>query len=154
MNRKKSRELAFTVIYQFDFENFSDVSIDYTLNELKQNIIQEENKSNSSNPEKSDEFCKKIISGVKNNLEIIDRLISDTLINWKIERLSTTDKTLLRMGIFEIALVPDIEKNVTISEVIKLSKIYSEADSYKFLNGILDRFEKSGNLETCLKEKK
>ncbi|HPP88332.1 MAG TPA: transcription antitermination factor NusB [bacterium] len=136
-SRSLSREVALQILYQMNFENFSEASIDYTFNELG---IEEAIKS----------FAMIIIDGVKKNKEIIDAYIEKKLINWRIDRISLIDKTLLRMGIFEIAMIADVPKNVTISEIIKLSNNYSDADTYRFINGILDNFEKTGNIKTAL----
>ncbi len=135
--RAKAREIALQIIYQTEFENFEEAAVEYTLSEF-------------SADGEIKEFALIIITGVRKNLTDIDKYIEKTLVNWRIERISLIDKTLLRMGIFEIAMLKDITKNVTISEIIKLAKNYSDPDSYKFINGILDKFEKSGNIKTTL----
>ncbi len=137
--RAKARETALQILYQTEFENFEEAAVDYTLNEFS---IVDETKN----------FALFIINGVRANIIEIDKYIEKTLINWRIERISLIDKTLLRMGIFEIAIMNDITKNVTISEIIKLAKNYSEPESYKFINGILDKFEKTGDIKTTLKK--
>jgi len=138
--RSRAREFALQLLYQLEFENFTDESVDYTFNELE--IRDTEIK----------EFAIKLINGVKSNIIAIDALIEKTLVNWKLTRIPVADKTLLRLGIFEIVMFADIVKQVTISEIIKLAKIYSDIEAFKYINGILDRFEKTGDFANALRE--
>ncbi|HPN32279.1 MAG TPA: transcription antitermination factor NusB [bacterium] len=133
--RSKARELALQILYQCDFDTFDVQSIDYVFAEfqIKETEIFE--------------FTKEIIAGVIEYIKPLDTLIETTLINWKLSRISLIDKTLLRMGVFEIIKMESIEKKITISEIIKLAKNYSDSDAYKFINGILDRFEKCGSFD-------
>ena len=57
--------------------------------------------------------------------------------NWPMERLSVTDKTILRMACFELWKLPTVPPKVTISEYVALAKIYGSSDSGKFVNGVL-----------------
>jgi len=140
--RTRARECALQILYQFDFNSYSDEIIEITFQELE--IDDPDIKA----------FATSLIHGARKYLKEIDLLIEKTLINWRIERISTIDKALLRLGMFEIVKLEEIDKKVTISEILKLSKLYSDVDAPKFLNAILDRFEKTGSFENCLKAKK
>lgn len=74
-----------------------------------------------------------------NLIDQLDELISEYLIDWSIERISLIDRSLLRMGIFELLYEPDIPVEVTINELVELSKIYSDEESPAFVNAVLDR---------------
>ena len=56
---------------------------------------------------------------------------------WPMERLSITDKTILRMACFELWKLPEVPPKVTISEYVALAKLYGSAESGKFVNGVL-----------------
>ncbi len=140
-NRTKARECAIQIIFQFDYENFTDGAPEYTFMELE--ITDVEIKK----------FALSLTLGIQRYLKDIDLLIEKTLINWKIERISSIDKALLRLGIYEIVKEKNVDKKVTISEILKLAKIYSDVEAPKFINAILDRFEKTENFENCLKQK-
>ena len=140
--RTRARESALQILYQFDFENYPDEVIEITFQELE---IDDPDIKN---------FASILIQGTRKHIKEIDALIEKTLINWRIERISTIDKTLLRLGLFEIVKMLEIDKKVTISEILKLAKLYSDSDAPKFLNAILDRFEKTGSFENCLRAKK
>lgn len=66
--------------------------------------------------------------------EVIERHIK----NWRMERLATIDKMILRMAICEFIHFEEIPTKVTINEAIEIAKKYSTQKSDKFVNGILD----------------
>jgi N utilization substance protein B len=67
----------------------------------------------------------------------IDALITANLIDWKLNRLAPIDRNLMRMGIAEATF--NSEKPIIIDDLIRIAKKYSEADSYKLINAILDK---------------
>jgi N utilization substance protein B len=85
------------------------------------------------------EAAKSMILGVLQNLEAIDAVISKQLENWDISRLHKTDLTILRLAIYEFFHRPDIPPVVTMNEAIDLAKAFSNDESGKFINGILDK---------------
>jgi N utilization substance protein B len=84
------------------------------------------------------EFVRQLFLKVTQNLESLDKLMMEKLQHWDISRVTLIDKCILRMGICELLFFPDIPRAVSIDEAIELTKIYSTADSGKFVNGVLD----------------
>ena len=84
------------------------------------------------------DFARQLFSQVTQNLETVDKLMMEKLQHWDISRVTLIDKCILQMGISEILFFPDIPRTVSIDEAIELTKIYGTADSYKFVNGVLD----------------
>ena len=74
--------------------------------------------------------------------EQLDEKIRPLLINWRFERIGVCTKLILRLAVWEF-INTGIPSNVIINEAIELAKCFSETDSYKFVNGILDEFAKS-----------
>ena len=72
----------------------------------------------------------------------IDELIIKHSKNWKFERLSVVDKSILRLSIYAMLYLRDIPVIVTINEGIELGKIYGGESSGQFINGILDAVRK------------
>jgi len=91
---------------------------------------------------KKRDFGVKYLIRLLNLVEELDELIVEYLIDWTIERLNLIDKNLLRMGIFELIHEPDIPVEVTINELVELSKIYSDEETPAFVNAVLDRAAK------------
>jgi len=87
------------------------------------------------------DFARQLLLKVTQNLETVDKLMMEKLQHWDISRVTLIDKCILQMGISEILFFPDIPRTVSIDEAIELTKIYGTADSYKFVNGILDTIE-------------
>ena len=49
------------------------------------------------------------------------------------------DRSLLRMGVYELLYRPDVPTGAVISEAVELAKRYSTDDSGRFVNGMLGR---------------
>lgn len=97
-------------------------------------------------PEKRNDFSEILVSGVIKNKKKIDKIIKTNLLNWKIERLALIDYKILSIGIYELLFLKDAPFVVVINEAIELSKIYSTSDSYRIINGILDKIAKENGL--------
>ncbi|GAX86754.1 N utilization substance protein B [Lebetimonas natsushimae] len=93
-------------------------------------------------------FARKLLKGVTENLDKIDRVIKDHLIDWDFDRLDKVDKQILRLGVYEI-LFTDTPYQIVIDEAVKIAKNFSEDKSKSFINGILDKVAKEK--ETILK---
>lgn len=94
-------------------------------------------------PDDIRDFTVTLIKGSINNLNEIDDAIIKHSKNWKIERLSAVDKSILRMSIYAMNYLTDIPVVVTINEGIELGKIYGGENSGQFINGILDAIKNS-----------
>lgn len=88
-------------------------------------------------------YAEKIVKGVLDNLEKIDPMVERYAENWSMERMAYVDRNILRLAAFEIVYCDDIPVKVAINEAVELAKRYGEADSSKFVNGILDHIAKT-----------
>ncbi len=86
-------------------------------------------------------FGEEIIHGVIEHCAEIDAQIKGLAHNWDFERIAKIDLAILRVAIFEMMFRKDIPPVVSINEAIDLSKEFSNADSKRFINGILDRLK-------------
>jgi transcription antitermination protein NusB len=86
-------------------------------------------------------FADELIAGTLEHREEIDGHIRTLAHNWEFDRIAKIDLALLRLAIFEMLYRKDIPPIVSINEAIDLSKLYSSADSKRFINGILDRMK-------------
>ena len=75
------------------------------------------------------------------NQQEIDGHIRSLAQNWDFERIAKIDLAILRLAIFEMLRRQDVPPVVSINEAIDLSKQFSNADSKRFINGILDRLK-------------
>jgi transcription antitermination protein NusB len=86
-------------------------------------------------------FGEELIGGVISNQEGIDAQIRAMAQNWDFERIAKIDLAILRVAMFEMLHRKDIPPVVSINEAIDISKQFSNADSKRFINGILDRLK-------------
>lgn len=124
------RESVFKALFQWDFQKDED------LTEIaKQHVSLLED-------EKLREQAYSYIEGIKKTIESLDEIISKYLQNWTLDRLSVTDRNILRLGTYELLYVDDVPIEVTLDEMIELGKTYGTENSGKFVNGVLDRIAK------------
>ncbi len=86
-------------------------------------------------------YAEEIIQGVILNQAEIDGIIKGLAQNWDFARIAKIDLAILRLAIFEMKHRKDIPPVVSINEAIDLSKQFSNLDSKRFINGILDRYK-------------
>lgn len=128
MNRKKSRELAMELLFGMTLSKNS-------LEETIENFIEEyEMKLGTVDIE----YIKNILAVVDENKAILDEKITVALVNWKLDRISKVNLTILRLAIAEMLYLEDVPEKVAINEALELTKTYSDEKSVSFVNGVLD----------------
>ncbi|MFS1663605.1 transcription antitermination factor NusB [Streptococcus sp. zg-JUN1979] len=94
------------------------------------------------------EFLLTLVKGTVDNTPEIDKHISEKLKEgWSLERLTLTDKALLRLGMFEITAYEATPDRVAVNEIIEIAKKYAAPSSVKFINGVLSQFVKEDQAE-------
>ncbi len=88
------------------------------------------------------EFAMGLYKGVLDHIEEIDKLIESHLKDWDFDRLDHVDKSIIRLGTYEL-LHTDLDRAVIINEAVELAKELGSDNSPKFVNGVLDAIEKS-----------
>jgi transcription antitermination protein NusB len=83
------------------------------------------------------DYLKVLSKGVLSNINSLDELISNHSKNWKITRMASTDRVILRIASFEI-LENVVPNKVILNEAIELAKKYGTEHSGAFVNGVLD----------------
>ena len=84
-----------------------------------------------------DPFAVDVVNGVEASQAEIDALITRFAKNWPLARMPALDRTLLRMGVYELTHRPDVPTGVVLSEIVDLASEYSTDDSGPFVNGVL-----------------
>jgi len=84
------------------------------------------------------EFAATLVEGVRRERAELDRLIAGALEHWSVGRLSRVDHAILLLGLYELKDMAGIPARVTIDEAIELAKRYGDANSGRFVNGVLD----------------
>lgn len=125
MKRRTAREKALQSLFQIDRSQIDPLeAIRYVLEDGK-----------------IDSFLEDLVIGTSKNLVEIDKLISENLEKWTIERLGNVDRTILRMATYEMMFLDDIPHNVSIDEAIELAKKFGDDNSSKFVNSVLSKIK-------------
>lgn len=91
-------------------------------------------------------YALQILTKVSANRVQIDELLSESLVDWQIERLPRIDRDIMRIAIAEI-LYLDLAEQVSVSEAVQLAKRYSGDEGHRFINGVLRRVVDKINAE-------
>jgi N utilization substance protein B len=79
-----------------------------------------------------------LIGWIDDDQATIDGLLRHHLDNWRLERLTSIDRNILRIGAAELVHADDVPSAVAIHEAIQLAQKYGSAESARFVNGVLD----------------
>lgn len=124
-NRSELRQQCMTILYQIEIYNKNHIP--YNVDEVINEVAKVEN-----------EFIKEIVYGVITYEPELDKIANKYLDGWAIDRLGNTDKSILRIGIFEL-LYTKTPEVVAINEAVELAKTYSDDSVRKMINGVLDK---------------
>ncbi len=93
-------------------------------------------------PDTDDEvrdFANRIVTGTLERISDLDVVINRYADNWQLSRMAVVDRNILRFATFEILYMEDVPPKVSINEAVNLAKKFSQEDSGKFVNGVLDK---------------
>lgn len=134
MNRSAIRELAFRLIYSREIQKEENIEEQIELY-IEANEIENKN---------AIEYINDVVKGIENNRDEILALIEKNLkSDWKLERISKVDLSLLKLAIYEIKY-KNLAFKIVINEVVELAKKYGEDQSKNFVNGMLASIVKEG----------
>jgi N utilization substance protein B len=86
----------------------------------------------------ADAYAKALVRGAWEDRAAIDEHIADAARNWRVERMTVLDRTVLRLAVHELLAHPETPPKVVIDEAIDLARSYSGDEAAKFVNGVLD----------------
>lgn len=89
------------------------------------------------------DFANDLVRGVSAHLAEIDALITKHATNWQLDRMAVIDKNIMRCATYELLYMDDVPPKVSINEAIDIAKKYGDTDSGKFVNGVLDKINKT-----------
>ena len=124
--RRKARECALQMLYQWDVTREDPRPLAATYWEVRET------------PEEVRDFAERLFLGAISRLEGIDGRIGRHARNWRIDRMETIDRNVLRLATAELLLEPDTPPTVVLNEAIEIARRFSTTGSAQFINGILD----------------
>ena len=129
--RRKARELALQMLFQYDMSANPPEQVIDTFEELQ--------KSKPS----TREFATKIFRGTIDHMAVIDEMIQNQAENWRLTRMAVVDRNIIRLGAYELLYANDAPPKVSLNEAVELAKRFGDEESSKFVNGILDAIHKT-----------
>jgi N utilization substance protein B len=129
--RRQARELALQGLYAWEVGELD-------LEQIEQQVIVDDDAS-----ARTLEYARSLFRLTCQNHERTDTIIAELAHNWKVSRMATVDRNILRLAITELTEMPDVPVKVVLNEAIELAKKFSTAESSSFINGILDKYIKS-----------
>lgn len=126
-NRHLGRTIALQSLFEWDFYNGqNDIALI-----LERNI-------NEFGPTPEDvEFTHTLVGHLFEHMSELNTLIRTFAPDWPLEQITTVDRNVLRIGIYELKFDKTIPPKVAINESIELAKTFGGESSGRFVNGVL-----------------
>lgn len=123
--RRRTRIAAFQALCEIDVVN-------HNLDQVLANVESFHDLSKSAT-----EFLVTLTTGVLENIHRIDKIITEFAPSWPISQMAVTDRNLLRMAIYEMAMLGETPPKVAINEAVEVAKVFGSESSPRFVNGVL-----------------
>lgn len=123
--RRKGRIIALQTLYEVDTARH-DV-----------NAILKRSGDGKDNPRDSWAFGAELARGVLSRVSRLDRIIESLAPDWPVAQLSSIDRNILRIAVYEISLPTETPPKVAANEAVELAKAFGSDSSPRFVNGVL-----------------
>jgi len=128
VHRSRARAWALQVLYRWESEgddrDLRDVLVDVSRTQL-------------ISPHRIT-FLRRLLQALQDHWAGVDETLTRVTANWRLERLSRIDRSILRLGAAELLHVPETPPKVVIQEAVRLAGRYGGPESPRFVNGVLD----------------
>ncbi|TLM73530.1 transcription antitermination factor NusB [Pseudarthrobacter sp. NamB4] len=125
--RGKARNRALDILFEAEQRSVSAFDVLRARREKTDQII---------NP-----YTLEIIEGVLSQQAAIDEFLETYSQGWSLERMPSVDRSILRIGTWELLYNDDVPDGVAVSEAVALAKTLSTDESPQFINGLLGRLQ-------------
>lgn len=128
--RTKARECAFQMLYQWDATRVPMDEVEDAYWRLR------------STTEETRAMADRLARGTAAIVGEIDAAIQAAATNWRFERIAAVDRTVIRLGTYELMKEAGTPAPVILDEAVELAKRFGEVESHAFVNGVLDAIRK------------
>ena len=130
--RHRSRQVALQVLYAADLVEGASSGPPPPVEEIFDRIA-----ANFDLPEGARAFGKELVCGALEQRAELDALLAAHARNWRVSRMATVDRNILRLASYELVRT-DTPAAVVIDEAIELARRFGDDPSSAFVNGVLD----------------
>lgn len=128
--RRQSRELALQILFQTEFS--PKLSISEFISVFEQSYDKE-----------TLDYAEQLIDGVHEKIKDIDARIQAASRHWKIDRMASVDRNVLRIATFEMKVAASpLKDSIVIDEAVEIARKFGTTESAAFVNGVLDQIAK------------
>jgi N utilization substance protein B len=129
--RRKSRELALQMLFQFDMGKQDVEQVRKTFWNERRDL-----------DEKVRGFADDLFRVAAERQAEIDEIVERNAEHWRMDRMAAVDRNVLRVGVAEFLGFSDTPKPVVINEALEIARRFSTPESVTFINGVLDSVAK------------
>ncbi|MEV4439708.1 transcription antitermination factor NusB [Streptomyces sp. NPDC049577] len=130
--RSKARKRAFQILFEADQRGAA-------VREVLADWIRHARSDDRQPP--VNEYTMQLVEGYAERAARIDELIGTYAVDWALDRMPAADRSILRLGAYELIWEDGTPDAVAIDEAVQLAKEFSTDDSPAFVNGLLGRFK-------------
>lgn len=123
--RTRARSLALQVLYEVDIANHPPADV------FKSRLEEAPLTADLS------EFARQIIFGVLPLTNNLDLLIARYAPEWPLDQIAAIDRNILRIALWEFAVLRETPIKVAINEAVELAKLFGSDSAPRFVNGVL-----------------
>ncbi|USG63640.1 transcription antitermination factor NusB [Brevibacillus ruminantium] len=127
MKRRTAREKAVQCLFQIDM---AEVDMETALT-----LVMEDSDEDPA-------YLRYLVEGALERMPRIDAEIQKYLRGWQLDRIANVDRAILRLAFFEIMFGEEIPDKVVLNEAIEIAKLFSDDQSYRYINGVLSSYLK------------
>ena len=138
-SKSSSRLLAVQILYEMELNGKSFEVIQKRFSD--DSFVELEKINNQGKPNKS--YIKKLVKGASKNQKKIDDLINKNLKNWKLSRIESLVRAILRISVYELIYEENIPKKVIFNEYIEIAKLFYDGEEQSLINAVLDAVSKN-----------
>ena len=125
--RRKSRELVLQMLFQSDMGKQTPAMVRSTFWAERSNVEEDVRG-----------FADDLFRTAIDKMPEIDELIGKHTQHWRMERMATVDRNVLRGAVAELLAYPATPRAVVINEALEIARKFSTPESVQFINGVLD----------------
>ncbi|HXK10341.1 MAG TPA: transcription antitermination factor NusB [Vicinamibacteria bacterium] len=124
--RTKARECAFQLLYQWEITG-----------EPMERVREGFWRLRSGTPPMR-AMAERLACGAQSRAAELDEAIAEAATHWRLDRIATVERTILRLGAYELSAETETPAAVVLDEAVELAKRFGDAESPAFVNGVLD----------------
>jgi len=151
MKRRSARIVAVQCLYQMEMNRVApDVALHAAMEEA---LTDNEAGTDVTNADALLSYVKEQLKRMVPLIPEIDRMLTEFLTGYQVDRLSKVDREVLRLAVYEMIYSDDVPPKVAVNEAIEVAKHFGTEESGRFVNGVLGKMVKKidelkANVET------